>query len=304
MITCAKCQRENEDHFNFCLGCGSNLQEQKTATGACSKCGAPNPSQHMFCGTCGNRLRVATGQPKAVDVGVSDEGEQRAAAAAVSSEPSSKAQLVLINPDGSTGETISLNSGENVFGRSHGPPVFQEDPFLSPKHVCFRVSGASLELEDLASRNGVFYRITQPAEITHGAEIRIGRQLLRFHLLSKLSPVLPKPKDSGTKLAGSPTGPAWARLIRVSEPSDHSISFLLSSPEEVIGRERGSVVLSDDGFISSRHARITVDAGRYFLEDLRSSNGTFLRINGKRTLRDGDLLLMGQQPLRAFISAS
>ena len=47
--------------------------------------------------------------------------------------------------------------------------------------------------------------------------------------------------------------------------------------------------------------RIVVEDGRYFIEDLRSSNGTFLKVREQRTLKDGDLLLMGQQPLRAFL---
>ncbi len=38
--------------------------------------------------------------------------------------------------------------------------------------------------------------------------------------------------------------------------------------------------------------------GQLYLTDLRSSNGTFVRINGETDVIDGDILLMGQQLFR------
>ncbi len=291
-MNCPHCNRKNEDHFNFCLGCGANLQEADVPTQsmACAQCGAPVPKTHGFCGSCGARIHRPTANPQAVEDeqdGESEDGEE------------SNARLVLINPDGSTGETIVLKQGDNVFGRDSGPDVVREDPFLSPEHACFKLAGTDLQVVDLDSLNGVYFRIVESVEIQHEDHIRVGRQLLHFQLLDEAEPVFAAADD--TEVLGSPIGDAWGRLVRVSNPGVSSTAFLLRGIDEVIGRERGAVIFADDGFVSARHARITVDAGHCFLEDLRSSNGTFLRVRTARRINHGDLVLMGQQPMRAFL---
>jgi pSer/pThr/pTyr-binding forkhead associated (FHA) protein len=79
-----------------------------------------------------------------------------------------------------------------------------------------------------------------------------------------------------------------------------------------IGRSEGSIVLVEDGYISPRHARIALREGSYFLRDLSSTNGVFLRIpfaaggasggddglNSEQPLGDQELFLVGQQVLR------
>ncbi len=48
-----------------------------------------------------------------------------------------------------------------------------------------------------------------------------------------------------------------------------------------IGRTEGNLVLPEDATLSPRHARIMRDGTRWQLVDLRSSNGTFLRVRGE-----------------------
>jgi hypothetical protein len=89
--------------------------------------------------------------------------------------------------------------------------------------------------------------------------------------------------------------------------------FLLSAAESQIGRwdADGGVfpdvdLDSDDpeAKVSRRHARITFREGQYFLEDLGSTNGTFVN-RGKRLLpgtrqplNDGDEIIVGKTFLR------
>ena len=164
----------------------------------------------------------------------------------------------------------------------------------------FRLEEDRLEASDLDSLNGIYVRIVEPTEIVHLDRIRIGRQVLAFQVLKECKAYVEMTGDT-TKALGGPCEQAWSRLVRVSHPERNSQAFLLTRPEEIIGRERGSIMFRDDGFVSSRHARITVSGGRSYIEDLRSSNGTFLKVRKSYTVRDGDLLLMGQQPLRAYL---
>ena len=71
--------------------------------------------------------------------------------------------------------------------------------------------------------------------------------------------------------------------------------------EVVLGREDTCDVVLANPLVSRRHARVWPSAGRYGVEDLQSSNGTY--VNGQRItapveLRDGDRLTLGDAELR------
>ena len=44
----------------------------------------------------------------------------------------------------------------------------------------------------------------------------------------------------------------------------------------LIGRADDSTLMLDDDYASSRHARLTLQSNSYWLEDLGSTNGTYL----------------------------
>ena len=106
-----------------------------------------------------------------------------------------------------------------------------------------------------------------------------------------------------------------ARLV-IERGKSVGKQFLLSSAESYIGRwdADGGVfpdvdLDSDDpeAKVSRRHARITFTDGVYVLEDLGSTNGTFIN-RGKRLpkgtrqpLRDGDEIIVGKTFLRFHV---
>ncbi len=50
----------------------------------------------------------------------------------------------------------------------------------------------------------------------------------------------------------------------------------LTSAPVLIGRAEDSTLILDDDYASSRHARLTLQGNSYWLEDLGSTNGTYL----------------------------
>jgi DNA-binding winged helix-turn-helix (wHTH) protein len=73
-------------------------------------------------------------------------------------------------------------------------------------------------------------------------------------------------------------------------------SLPLIEGENVVGRDPRCGVWLDASGVSRRHARIDVAAGQASIEDLQSSNGTFVkgrRITAPRTLADGDEIELG-----------
>lgn len=70
--------------------------------------------------------------------------------------------------------------------------------------------------------------------------------------------------------------------------------------EAVIGRAGECAVTLGDEFVSNLHARVYRQRGRYYLEDLGSTNGTY--VNGRRItypveLRGGDKIRVGRTEL-------
>ncbi len=294
MITCGRCGRSNEEHYKFCLGCGANLDEQRnadqptaeaTTLAHCPQCGAALTPGQRFCGSCGCQLEAAAAQASVPNVELPMPTGDAAG------------RLVMINPDGSPGDSFPLVRGDNVIGRSSQAELFTRDPFLSPQHARFTVEAQSVRIADLDSLNGVYYRISEPTELQSGDYVRVGQELLRFEVIASSSPLVAEGGD-GTSVSGSGHAGAWGRLERISAPGEASFTFLLRGTEQHLGRERGDILFRDDGYVSGKHARIYTDGGRYFVEDLQSSNGTFLRIRGEHTVPNNSLILMGQQPFK------
>jgi serine/threonine protein kinase len=88
-----------------------------------------------------------------------------------------------------------------------------------------------------------------------------------------------------------------ARLMAVAGPTSGSI-IDLASQSRVLGRRD---IDRDDRLISREHARVLRQGQQFWLEDLNSTNGTFLngqRIFGRALLKDGDEISLGNTILR------
>lgn len=73
--------------------------------------------------------------------------------------------------------------------------------------------------------------------------------------------------------------------------------YLLDKPVNTIGRDPNNEIVIDDIEISRNHLKINVNENLLLIEDLNSTNGTFL--NGKRIQKvkevtDGDLISLGK----------
>ena len=84
------------------------------------------------------------------------------------------------------------------------------------------------------------------------------------------------------------------KLEVISGPMDGHIFQFNSNVD--LGRE-GKLRIPSDRFISRRHVLIDVQDPRLFLEDLGSTNGTFIddeRLQGKAELRNGQVFRVGR----------
>ena len=125
----------------------------------------------------------------------------------------------------------------------------------------------------------------------------------------------PTPTFKVSSSLGSESKPhAWLTIERGRSAGKQ---FMLSEVESQIGRwDADGGVFPDvdldpddpEAKVSRRHARITLRNGQYFVEDLGSTNGTFVN-RGRRMppgepqlLREGDEIIVGKTFLRFHIA--
>lgn len=87
------------------------------------------------------------------------------------------------------------------------------------------------------------------------------------------------------------------RLVMRSGPNVGQ-EFLLESNEIIIGRDTQSDVVVNDTEVSRRHSRLFLQGRGYVLEDLGSTNGTFVngqRLMGPHLLIPGEYISLGGQ---------
>ena len=87
-------------------------------------------------------------------------------------------------------------------------------------------------------------------------------------------------------------------LVVTRSPELEEGSRIPIAHELVAGRESAlDITLQADGYASSRHCRFIRGRDADVIEDLHSTNGTFVngqRLNGSRTLAQGDTITLGQ----------
>ena len=92
------------------------------------------------------------------------------------------------------------------------------------------------------------------------------------------------------------------QLIMRSGPTPGA-SFILEGDQLTVGRDATNEIVINDAEISRRHARLTFQGGKYVLEDLGSTNGTFVngqRLAGPRVLKAGEVVQFGEQIMLVF----
>jgi hypothetical protein len=85
--------------------------------------------------------------------------------------------------------------------------------------------------------------------------------------------------------------------LKVVEPPEHSGRAYGLADELTVGRAAGCQITLDDTYASQLHARIFTKDGQLFVEDLGSTNGTYLnrkKVTAPVPLHKGDRLQVGK----------
>ncbi len=208
--------------------------------------------------------------------------EEQAQPPAASLEPGRQvvdaaAYLIRVLPGGvEDDEYPVLSRGATTVGRFGCDVSIESDTLLSDRHASILHGDDGFLLRDDGSATGVFLRVpaTRKLEIGAGDVVQAGRQFLLF---------------AGDNGGFSFTQyDASGKEVHRQELPERTI---------VLGRRSPDVNLDEgDGTLSRRHLALTVEGGKLLVKDLKSVNGTFLRVkSGGYPLQHGDRFRAGQQ---------
>ena len=178
---------------------------------------------------------------------------------------------------GITAEQFSLDSdGASTIGRRDCTITFAEDSSLSDVHASIHVEGKEYFLNDESSRDGVYLQpqAGRGLELSEDSILQVGGQWLVFQSTEAFTHY-----DS--------RGEAVQKVE------------LKAGQSRVLGRSDCDLVLDPhDAALSRRHLALKSQAGKVTMTDLRSTNGTLVKIKHPHGLHHGDRILLGNQVLR------
>ena len=111
------------------------------------------------------------------------------------------------------------------------------------------------------------------------------------------------PRSTGSN--GGRRSPARRRgtpRLVVVEPKDRKGHVYDLAEEQTVGRAAGCQITLDDTYVSQLHARVFNKDGSWFVEDLGSTNGTYLntkRVSTPLAVKRGDQIKIGAVVMEA-----
>ena len=290
MITCPNCNHQNPDGALQCEACYTPLP----AMMACPTCGTSVQANASFCGQCGSDLRSLSA------AGTSAESAAASTGTAVSATPEStlKTQNFLAEnePAASTGSyTLSGEGTPDQADPAEGSPDFElpdlvaPDPLLIPEPVG-----------------------SDPAEANQPANQPSNEAIAQNEASTPVPPVVtPSVPAQQAPPAATQLQSLSARLRQVQTNTLIEIPRQLSivrigKPNEQTPPDIDVSGFPDSEVVSRTHANLRVEGDVYYIEDVGSSNGTYinglpLAAGNRHRLRPGDRIALGKGDKVSFI---
>ena len=166
-------------------------------------------------------------------------------------------------------------NGTTTIGRKDCDITLPDDTLLSDKHASISHGPEGYFLRDDGSKNGVFLIAPEGRflEIIPGSIVRTGRQFLVFL------------KSNGVY-----------QFIHYDQTGKELRRYDIPNKTILLGRDAPDVILdAKDMTLSGRHLALSVKEDKILIKDLKSVNGTYLKLKDSRKLEDYDRFKVGQQ---------
>lgn len=312
MIACPNCAKENQDHYKFCLACGTKLpgaaagpEPVGVAAAGPPSPGPAAPPPPMTGGGPGPAPSPEPTPPPAA------EPAAPAAAAPVAPGHTACPSCGFDNPPGfkfcgRCGTTLPVAGAAPPSGPDMGNAntIFVDDASEVVAHAQ-AAQLAAAEAAELAATPISGMDPIQPPEPTD-IQTREGMVAAPGGAPAASSGTAPSgfdnQADPDQKTAPNPVVPSdglgpSAKLVMLG-PDGQPIGERVLAPGEVlhVGRSAGPP-WDDDAYLDPEHARLSVSDEGIQIEDLESLNGVFLKLSDRVEIHDGDQFRVGQELL-------
>lgn len=182
-----------------------------------------------------------------------------------------------------------LVDAKYTVGRDVSCDIQVEDPAVAPLQAELHVTQDEVAIHNLGepemvSVNGAY--VSQALKVVHGDEVIVGSQVFEL-----IDPKTYRAQTDTGKQAAIEEVSASGWSLKASNTALANKSFPIDR-DVVVGRSNECDITLGVAHLSRRHARLYFSGNQLEVEDLRSSNGTY--VNGKQVqrslLRSGDEL--------------
>jgi len=269
MIVCPNCNHQNPDGATQCEACYTPLP----VTTNCPHCGAIVQVDAAFCGQCGFDLKANSG---------TEEGQ-------VSPQTDLAVMPTVVSP---------VSAPDTDVPAVDVPDLEQLEPLVTPEPL---VSGR-VNLEKSSNAN-----IPVPDHEEETPQT--------INAISTPVPVpvvnIPSVTTGGTTPAKTQLQKQSAKLLHIRTDTDVELPVNLSvihigKPNDRVPPDIDVSGFPDSEVVSRSHADIRVEGDSYYIEDIGSSNGTYvnntpLTKGNRHKLRPGDRISLGKGDLVSFL---
>ncbi len=199
------------------------------------------------------------------------------------------------------GAIYDLDSDEITIGRGRKNDIVIHDNEVSREHCRLIRLLDDYEVQDISSSNGTFVnglRVISNWLLQPGALVELGDSItLEYERTpaangtGRLAKTEPLPRNDDAAASDD----CRHVLMMTMGPTVGRVYFL-SEPMHSIGRDTGNDIMIQDPEISRNHVRLRRARNEYIVEDLGSTNGTYINgglIDGSHTLEVDDVLRLG-----------
>lgn len=190
-------------------------------------------------------------------------------------------RLVMLGARGEAVAERRIEPGAYLdLGRRPGEP-WGEDRRMEPLHARLFPGPGGVVIDDFGLPNGVYTQIFDTIAVEDGDEFKVGQARLALQ-----------------RFVGP--GGSWGQLTIVRHDSPSPETVRMVGEEVILGREEGDVTFPSDTFVSGDHCRFVREGHAVYLEDLGSSNGTYIRVRAGQCVAYGGLVLVGHTQFKVL----
>ncbi|HUS18786.1 MAG TPA: adenylate/guanylate cyclase domain-containing protein [Terriglobales bacterium] len=206
----------------------------------------------------------------------------------------SKIRLAQVRTDGQTAREFDV-SGQATIGRTQGDFTFPHDTQMQPQHCRLNVEVGQLWAAPL-DQAPVFFSLIGSYRLEQGDIVKIGNQMFEFRVNQaalEMGNVLGAGVGELSLLLQHPI----AEFVSMGADQKH---YSVLEGQTTWGRTKATYTFPTDTAMSRTHAKVYHRGEDFFIEDMGSTNGTFVMAREETPVPQGAILSIGGQRLKVL----